>query len=278
VWNEEALIASKEIILCEAMIDALTFWCAGLRHVTTSYGVNGFTDDHHAAFRKHGTKKIYIAYDRDDAGENATQKHAEERMQMGIECFRVKFPKGQDANEFALKTRPPGKALGVFLNSAVWLGKGKRSAVAVIEPQEIEPATPIPAAPIPAPVTQANIEEEAINPAAKERIPEAVTTPAEEKMPESVPSLAAEPEPTTAAKEKIAPIEIKGQEVTITFGDRRYRIRGPGKNMSQGTLKVNVFVSHSNGRGELRYFGDTFDFTKRDPACRSRSKPPRNWN
>jgi RHS repeat-associated protein len=31
VWNEEALIASKEIILCEALIDALTFWCAGLR-------------------------------------------------------------------------------------------------------------------------------------------------------------------------------------------------------------------------------------------------------
>ena len=29
VWNEEALIASKEIILCEALIDALSFWCAG---------------------------------------------------------------------------------------------------------------------------------------------------------------------------------------------------------------------------------------------------------
>jgi DNA primase catalytic core len=260
LWNEEALIASKEIILCEALIDALTFWCAGHRNVTTSYGVNGFTDDHRAAFRKHGTRKIYIAYDRDDAGENTAQKHAEELMQMGIECFRVKFPKGQDANEFALKTRPPGKALGVFLNSAEWLGKGKRSAVAVIEPQEIEPA-----APIAAPVTQANIEEEAINPAAKEKIPEAVTTPAEEKTPEAVPSLAAEPEPTAAAKEKIAPIEIKGEEVTITFGDRRYRIRGLGKNMSHGTLKVNVFVSRSNGRGELRYFGDTFDLYQARP-------------
>ena len=44
VWNEQALIASKEIILCEALIDALTFWCAGYRNVTTSYGVNGFND------------------------------------------------------------------------------------------------------------------------------------------------------------------------------------------------------------------------------------------
>ena len=29
VWNSAALQASREIILCEALIDALTFWCAG---------------------------------------------------------------------------------------------------------------------------------------------------------------------------------------------------------------------------------------------------------
>jgi DNA primase len=46
---------SKEIILCEALIDALTFWNAGFRNVTASYGVNGFTADHRAAFEKHGT-------------------------------------------------------------------------------------------------------------------------------------------------------------------------------------------------------------------------------
>ena len=39
VWNIAALAASKEIILCESLVDALTFWCAGYRHVTTSYGI-----------------------------------------------------------------------------------------------------------------------------------------------------------------------------------------------------------------------------------------------
>ena len=77
VWNEEALIASKDVILCEALIDALTFWCAGYRSVTTSYGVNGFNDYHREAFRKHGTRRVYIAYDRDEAGEKAATKHAE---------------------------------------------------------------------------------------------------------------------------------------------------------------------------------------------------------
>jgi len=43
VWNEQALEASKEVILCESLIDALTFWSAGFRNVTASYGVQGFT-------------------------------------------------------------------------------------------------------------------------------------------------------------------------------------------------------------------------------------------
>ena len=40
---------SKEIILCESLIDALTFWCAGFRNVTGSYGVAGFTEDRKVA-------------------------------------------------------------------------------------------------------------------------------------------------------------------------------------------------------------------------------------
>ena len=51
VWNAAALQASPEIILCESLIDALTFWCAGFRNVTASYGVEGFTADHLAAFQ-----------------------------------------------------------------------------------------------------------------------------------------------------------------------------------------------------------------------------------
>jgi DNA primase catalytic core len=281
VWNEAALIAAKEIILCEALIDALTFWCAGYHHVTTSYGVNGFTDEIKAAFRKHGTKRIYIAYDRDDAGERAALKHAEELMGMGIECFRVQFPRGQDANEFALKQQPAAHWLGMYLKRAAWLGKGQRPTVAVIQPQPVKP--------------QPQTEEETIKPAAKEEILEPVTTPAEEKTPESVPPLAAKAEePTTAAKEKIsepipttvseepvsslvaplpiAPlptgtvvpvrdvrVEVSGETVYVTMGERRYRIVDLGKNTAPGVLHVNVMVTSTSTRGETRLHVDRFD-------------------
>jgi DNA primase catalytic core len=285
VWNEPALIASKEIILCEALIDALTFWCAGYRHVTTSYGVNGFTEEIKTAFQKHGTKRIYIAYDRDDAGENAARKHAEELIEMGIECFRVQFIRGQDANEFALKNQPAAKFLGMYLSSAAWLGKSKRPTVAVIEPRKIEPQP------------SAVIEEDTIKPAAKEKISEAATTPTEEQIPEPVSAA----EETTAAKEKIsaeesisatplpspiseepvsslaaqlpiaplptgtvvpvreARVEVCGDTVYVTRGERRYRILDLAKNTAPGVLQVNVMVTSTSTRGETHLHVDRFD-------------------
>jgi DNA primase len=77
VFNVAALQTCKEIILCEALIDALTFWCAGFRNVTAAYGIEGFTDEHVQAFKRHGTERVLIAYDRDEAGERGAAKVAE---------------------------------------------------------------------------------------------------------------------------------------------------------------------------------------------------------
>ena len=96
--------------------------------------MNGFTADHRAAFERHGTERVYIAYDNDEAGNKAAAKLAEELMEMGVECFRVEFPKGMDANEYALKVTPAAKSLGVLLNRAAWLGKGQRPAAIWPEP------------------------------------------------------------------------------------------------------------------------------------------------
>src|SRR5690606_18233889 len=121
VWNAEALASSREIILCESLIDALTFWCAGFRNVTASYGVEGFTGDHREASRKHGTERVLIAYDRDEAGDTAAEKLAQELAAMGIEVMRVVFPKGMDANEYALKVGPAAQSLGLVLRQAQWM-------------------------------------------------------------------------------------------------------------------------------------------------------------
>jgi DNA primase catalytic core len=280
VWNEEALSASKEVILCEALIDALTFWVAGFRNVTASYGVNGFTADHRAAFAQHGTERVYIAYDRDEAGNSAAAKLAEDLMQMGIECFRVLFPKDMDANAYALKVQPAAKSLGVMLNKAEWLGKGQRPEPRALEPIiEAEPEPSMEPEPEPEPDAAA---EPSIEPlpaetkaATKEKIIEATPEPSPAAIEEQVFSLAAEPEPEPVP-EPVAPtepepgpaapaptidvpVEMRGEDIFLMQGDRRYRIRGLHKNMSYELLKVNVLLSGTTPRGESAFHVDTLD-------------------
>ncbi|OSN00980.1 CHC2 zinc finger domain-containing protein [Lonsdalea populi] len=124
VWNEEALKASSEVILCEALIDAMTFWGAGFRNVTTAYGANGFTTDSLAALQYHGVKRVLIAYDRDEAGDRGADSVAADLLEAGIEAWRVRFPPGLDANAYAQKSGSPESALGLALEQAAWMGKG----------------------------------------------------------------------------------------------------------------------------------------------------------
>jgi DNA primase catalytic core len=263
VWNEEALMASKEIILCEALIDALTFWCAGFRNVTASYGVNGFTADHRAAFERHGIKRVYIAYDRDDAGDKAAAKLAEELIEMGVECFRVQFPKGMDANEYALKVTPAAKSLGVLLNRAAWLGKGQPPAQRVAVPV-IEAAPAI--EPLPA-ETKSTAKEKIIEEPMPEPTPEPPPEPEKPAAHERAFSLAvnavpleepaARPMPLSVSAEP--KVETDGEEVRVSIGPREYRVLWLEKSTVRGRMQVNVKVSGKNVRGEYCYHGDSFD-------------------
>jgi len=261
VWNEEALVASKEIILCEALIDALTFWAAGFRNVTASYGVNGFTADHRAAFEKHGTERVYIAYDRDEAGDKAAAKLAEELMQSGVECFRVEFPKGMDANAYALKVTPAAKSLGVMLNRAAWLGKGQRpaqrAAAPVVLPEQM--LEPLPAK------AKAAAKEKTIGAEVPE--PEPIAASIAATMPVEVPAVAAPTEevfslaavPVPVAPQIDVQVEMRGEDVVLKFGDREYRARGLKKNTSGDVLRVNLRVMGVNSHGDVALHVDTLE-------------------
>ncbi|GMQ88653.1 MAG: hypothetical protein BMS9Abin09_0083 [Gammaproteobacteria bacterium] len=207
VFNVEALRASTEIILCESLIDALTFWAAGYRNVTASYGVEGFTKAHLQAFKDHGTERVLIAYDRDGAGNQAAGSLAKQLIQAGMDCYRIQFPKGMDANAYAVQVQPSAKSLGVVIRSAEWMGSGT---------------------PKPRPATKK--ENHAPN------LPTAPTLAAD-----PLPATPLPPAPPTDIE-----ADMKGDDIHITLGDRHYRIRGLKKNLSYDQLKVNLLASRDD--------------------------------
>ncbi len=237
VWNIEGVAGGKgEVILTEALIDALTFWCAGYRNVTAAYGTGGFTEDHLAAFRRYEVRRVLIAYDRDEAGERAAGELTARLTAEGLACYRIEFPKGMDANEYALKLTPAAKSLGVLISKAAWLGQGKAPGL-----------------------TSAPIDELAAalgrGPASDEITPAPVPSPLLAAKAESAPI----PEPALATPVPPAPAEdpveaTSEHELVLMQGDRRYRVRGWKKPLNPESMKVNLLVH----RGE-RFHVDTFD-------------------
>ncbi len=214
VWNERAVVSEPEVILTEALIDAMSFWSAGYRNVTSAYGVEGVTEELLALLTTAvdgRPRRVLIAFDRDEAGDRGAAKLAERLVAAGVDCYRVQFPKGMDANEYACKVQPAAKSLGILLRKALWMGKGEASTET--PGQRVETVEPL--------------------------------------------SLAAEPAalaPTTAVAEASTQAKAGDDELVMSFGDRRYRVRGLARNLGPQTLRVNVLVNLGDA-----YHVDTFD-------------------
>lgn len=252
VFIRPGLSTGEEVILCEALIDALTFWCAGFRNVTSAYGTQGFTPELREAIESSQVKKVLIAYDRDEAGDRAAEALAKELGRPGLQVFRVQFPKGMDANAYALKVTPASKSLETALRSAVWMAGTRPVPVSEalhtpsdeVIPTELEPEAPHD------PVTGELLDAPATSSAP-------VSSDASVPGPPS-PSLAASSAPASPAHPEMAAVEldeeVHGDEIRFRFGPRRWRIRGLVQNTSHASLRVNLLVA----QGE-RFFVDTLD-------------------
>ena len=120
VFNISVFNPSSEIILCESLVDALTFWVHGFTNVTCSYGTNGFTGEHVKALVDYSIEQLFIAYDNDEGGNKAAIELAE-KLQTELpqlQVYRVQFPDGVDANEYALKVKPAQQSLERLLRQA----------------------------------------------------------------------------------------------------------------------------------------------------------------
>ena len=255
IFNGEALHATDEIILCESVIDALTFWSAGYRNVTTIYGTNGLTDELIEGLKRHHVRRLLIAFDADDAGQKAIEKHREPFERLGLELFRVPIPPGaKDVSGFAAATREGdnvGERLGELLRSAQWIGKGMWPG----ESKEDFAAKTLAAGVEESSAAAAKEENAPAVPQAEKASSLAAEIPGVEVACDSAAKADATPKASpqpTAPKEIEA--EIKDNGIVIEIGNRIYRVRGLEKNLAFDVLKLNVMV-----RRDESFYVDTFD-------------------
>jgi len=231
VWNAQGLKNQQEIILCEALLDAMTFWVNGFKNVTASYGTAGFTGDHLNTFLACGVKRVLIAYDRDEAGNKAAEQLAVKLQSVGLESFRVLFPKGMDVNSYALNMKPARKALEVVIRKAEWLGKGKAPEIS----------------------TEAHSEVQTIAAKRKnEYAPEADTEASPSSEPEPALPLAAVDKPLPASPLPLPMLDnvrctVRDHEILFDIGGRVYRVRGLKKNTVHDVLKISLMACNENG-------------------------------
>jgi len=226
VFNPAAFDA-PEIILCEAVLDALTFCAHGFSHATCIYGTEGMTDEIFERLRK--ARKIFLAYDADDAGDRAAARDTARLKSVGVDVARVRFPWGLDANAYAVKVQPAAKSLGLLLQAAQWDG----ASAAVVR--------------APAPSSLAASVSRSEPDAAKEKNPAAPITPQVNAA------------PINAAPAPVPPPALaqRGGHGVLDLDGREYRVTGLEKAASVEVLKVTLRVKCNE-----RYHQDALDLCR----------------
>jgi len=251
IWNAAALQES-EVILCEAPLDALTFWINGVRNVTFIYGTEGFTQELFDALLSHRVKAVRLAYDADAAGNRAAKRDAERLQKHGIEVYRIRLPHGMDVNEYAQSSArqsrdgvntSAAKFLRSVVDSADWLGS--RAEGENLPPEEPPQANP---EDVPAHDRAHTLNNKlAANLAAKEKKTSANSAPPRETL---------SPTPTLTRQGPSALLRA-GEYHTLALGERTYRVGGLDKNNSLDVLKISVRIQHRDD-----FHLDSFDMTR----------------
>jgi hypothetical protein len=269
VFNIGAFKDSDELVVCESLIDALSLWCAGFRHVTAAYGVGGWTAEHQGAVELHGIRRVLIAFDADPAGDGGAKALGAQLMAAGVECFRVELPRGADVNDIAVQATNATDALGRFLRKAAWMGTGRSPARTTVAAAgggsslaaAVDPAV---AGPPPSGESVAAVTESVVQPVLAPspepaRVPE--VSPAG-LAPVVEPGLAS-PIPRAGVEASPAPVVVDGRELRVTLGNRSWRVRGLEKVTSFDALRVNVLAARTDtagvGLAGGRFHVDTLD-------------------
>jgi len=262
VFNLAGLAGAEEVIVCDSILDALTFWKAGFRHVTAVVAASWIAPDLLDALLAADVRRVIVAF----RPENSVlaEQLAETLARMTFHCHRLRYPVGRDANDVARRSAQPADALGELIDAArgrptdpppggshpeatgsVLIDASEGVADALADPPPASEAS-VREAP---PVEVDEAAEVAPSLASEVHSAQVLSVDVDDSVEaESVAEPTPGPAPPTSAPAPPSTgtsVEERPHEFVVTLSDRRYRIRGLEKNLSHESLRINLLVERA---------------------------------
>ncbi|MAY42511.1 MULTISPECIES: hypothetical protein [unclassified Neptuniibacter] len=99
LFNSEAILSYKEIILCATPLEALMFVRAGFHNVVATMGSRGFTVEQLDDLVCAGVARVLIAFESAPKADQSSYLVSQALNESGIECLKVAFPAGCGARD-----------------------------------------------------------------------------------------------------------------------------------------------------------------------------------
>ncbi len=252
IFNVEILTpgpsSPKEIIITESILDALTFYHAGMENVTCTFGTSGLSAELLDAIKSAKIETVKLAFDADKSGEKATTEATEKLQYLGIQVHQIKFPWDSDANQYAKDQGKP--ALQQSVRDAQIIELKSQENLPLEDSNKSQKLTS----------TKSEKDAKNLTPSQDEKL---TSSPDESRAPSSflAAKLAAEAtiyatkgknfsdenqtgkastnQPVTANCELVT----KGDYHEIVMDDRRYRIGGLHKNNTLEVLRITLRIT-----------------------------------
>ena len=106
ILNWQSLQLSNGVVVTESVLDALSFWRAGVTHVTCVYGAQGMPRDFGDVLLAAGVREISFCLDGDKAGKEATRRFSASLSERGLRCHSLELPDAKDPNQLLVERGP----------------------------------------------------------------------------------------------------------------------------------------------------------------------------
>jgi DNA primase len=102
-WAKTDVVAADQVVICEGYTDVIGFHRAGIPRAVATCGT-ALTEDHLRKLRRY-TDRVVLAYDADDAGQNAAERMYAWEADLDLRVSVLALPAGSDPDELS-RTNP----------------------------------------------------------------------------------------------------------------------------------------------------------------------------